>query len=148
MIDAQGILALLPHRFPFVLIDRVLEVEPGVRAVAIKCVSACEPAFQGHFPSRPIFPGVLVVEAFAQVAGILALTAHPEYAGRDVLLLGLDGVRFRRPVVPGDRVVLTVQKTYEKRGIWKFAARADVDGQLVAEAEVMATVAPASKSDT
>jgi len=141
VIDIQGILALLPHRFPFLMIDRVLEHEPGVRAVAVKCVSISDPAFQGHFPGRPILPGVLLAEAFAQVAGVVALTAKPEYAGRDVYLLGMDNMRFRRPVTPGDRVVLTVEKTYEKRGIWKFAARAEVDGQLVAEGEVMATVA-------
>lgn len=142
MIDIQGIHALLPHRYPFLMIDRVIEHEPGVRAVAIKCVSAAEPVFQGHFPGRPILPGVLLAEAFAQVAGIVALTARPELAGRDVYLLGLDNLRFRRPVRPGDRVVITVEKTYEKRGIWKFAARAEVDGQRVAEGDVMATVAP------
>ena len=146
MIDIQGILALLPHRYPFLMIDRVLEHEPGVRAVAIKCVSASEPAFQGHFPGRPILPGVLLAEAFAQVAGIVALTARPEYAGRDVYLVGMDGLRFRRPVRPGDRVVITVEKTYEKRGIWKFSARAEVDGERVAEGDVMATVAPPEDS--
>lgn len=141
MIDIQGILKLLPHRYPFLMIDRVLEHEPGVRAVAVKCVSVNEPAFQGHFPDRPILPGVLLIEAFAQVAGIIALTANPDYAGKDVYLLGVDHVRFRRPVAPGDRVVITVEKLLEKRGIWKFSARAEVDGQRVAEGEIMATVA-------
>ena len=140
-IDIQGILAMLPHRFPFLMIDRVLEVEPGVRAVAVKCISANEPCFQGHFPEQPIFPGVLLTEAFAQVACVIALTAKPEFAGKAVFLLGLDNVRFRRTVTPGDRVIITAEKTYEKRNIWKFSARAEVDGQRVAEGEVMATVA-------
>ena len=141
MIDAAGIQALLPHRYPFLMIDRILEHEPGVRAVAIKCVSANEPYFQGHFPGQPILPGVVLTEAFAQVAGIVALTARPEYQGRAVLLLGIDGVRFRKPVIPGDRVIITVEKTYEKRNIWKFSCKAEVDDQRVAEAELMATVA-------
>lgn len=146
MIDIQGILKLLPHRYPFLMIDRILEHEPGVRAVAIKCVSANEPAFQGHFPGRPILPGVYIAEAFAQVAGIIALTSRPDWTGRGVYLLGLDGMRFRRPVTPGDTVVITVEKLFEKRGIWKFSARAEVDGQRVAEGEIMATLAPVEES--
>lgn len=141
MMDIQELLTLLPHRYPFLMIDRVLECEPGQRVVAVKCVSVNEPHFQGHFPGQPIFPGVLLTEAFAQVAGIVALTGRPEHRGKAVLLLGLDGVRFRRPITPGDRVVITVVKIFEKRGIWKFDARAEVDGQRVAEGELMATVA-------
>lgn len=141
MIDVQGILALLPHRYPFLLVDRVTELEPGVRAVAIKCVSVNEPQFQGHFPGQPIMPGVLIAEAFAQVAGVVALTVLPDCVGKTVYLLGMDGLRFRKPVVPGDRLVITVEKSYEKRGIWKFTAKAEVEGVKVAEGEVMATVA-------
>lgn len=140
MIDIQRIMALLPHRYPFLMIDRVLEVEAGQRAVAVKCVSVNEPQFQGHFPSQPILPGVLLVEAFAQVAGVIALTARPDMTGHTVLLLGLDKVRFRKPVLPGDRVILTVEKQWDKRGIWKFSAYAEVDGERVGEAELMATV--------
>ncbi len=146
MIDINALLKLLPHRYPFLMIDRVLEHEPGQRAVAVKCVSVNEPQFQGHFPGAPIFPGVLITEAFAQVAGIVALTARPEHAGKTVLLLGLDGVRFRKPITPGDRVIITVEKTYERRNIWKFRARAEVEGALVAEGELMATVADRSES--
>jgi UDP-3-O-[3-hydroxymyristoyl] glucosamine N-acyltransferase len=141
VIEARQILDLLPHRYPFLMIDRVLECEPGVRAVAVKCVSINEPQFQGHFPGRPILPGVLLVEAFAQVAGIVALTAHPDHAGKAVYLLGLDSIRFRKPVLPGDRVIITCEKVFERRGVWKFAARADVDGKKVADGQVMATVA-------
>ena len=146
MIDINALLKLLPHRYPFLMIDRVLEHVPGQSAVAVKCVSVNEPQFQGHFPGAPIFPGVLITEAFAQVAGIVALTARPEHAGKTVLLLGLDGVRFRKPITPGDRVIITVEKTYERRNIWKFRARAEVEGALVAEGELMATVADRSES--
>ena len=140
-IDIAGILDLLPHRFPFLMIDRVVEVDPGVRAVALKNVSVNEPHFQGHFPGQPVMPGVLIAEAFAQVAGVLALTANPDFAGKAVYLLGLDKLRFRRPVVPGDQLVITVEKDWERRGIWNFKAKAEVDGKKVAEGDVMATVA-------
>ena len=140
-LDIQGILALLPPRFPFVMVDRVVELEPGRRAVGLKCVSANEPQFQGHFPEQPIMPGVLIAEAFAQMACIVALSAHRDYAGKAVYLMGLDRVRFRRPVVPGDRLVLTAEKTQEKRSIWRFQATAEVDGRKVAEGQVLATVA-------
>ena len=98
--DIDQIMQLLPHRYPFLMIDRVEEVEPGERAVAIKCVSVNEPQFQGHFPQTPIMPGVLITEAFAQTAGIVALSAHDDMAGKTVFLLGLDKVRFRKPVRP------------------------------------------------
>ena len=141
MIDIQGILKLLPHRFPFLMIDRVLEVTPGQRAVGLKNVSINEPQFQGHFPDQPIMPGVLICEAFAQVAGVVALSAFPDLQGKAVYLLGLDKVRFRKPVTPGDQLVITVSKESESRGIWKFAAVAEVDGVKVADGGVMATVA-------
>ncbi len=141
MIDIEEILKLLPHRYPFLMIDRVLEVDPGVRAVGLKCVSINEPQFQGHFPDQPIMPGVLLCEAFAQVAGIVALTAYPDMAGKAVYLLGLDKVRFRKPVRPGDQVVITVEKESDSRGIWRFSALAEVDGKRVADGGIMATVA-------
>jgi 3-hydroxyacyl-[acyl-carrier-protein] dehydratase len=141
VIDIEEILKLLPHRYPFLMIDRVLEVDPGVRAVGLKCVSINEPQFQGHFPDQPIMPGVLLCEAFAQVAGIVALTAYPDMAGKAVYLLGLDKVRFRKPVRPGDQVVITVEKESDSRGIWRFSALAEVDGKRVADGGIMATVA-------
>ncbi len=140
-VDATGILELLPHRWPFVLIDRVDDLVPGERAVGRKCVSATEPWFAGHFPKRPVFPGVLMTEAFAQLACVVAMSANPDDQGREVYLLGVDKVRFRKPVVPGDVVVLTVEMLAVRRGIWKFKAEATVDGQKVAEGELLATVA-------
>ncbi len=141
MIDIDEIMRLLPHRYPFLMIDRVEEVDPGVRAVAVKCVTVNEPQFQGHFPTTPIMPGVLLCEAFAQTAGIVALSAHDDLAGRTVYLLGLDKVRFRKPVRPGDRVLITAEKESERRGIWNFKVVATVDGVKVADGGVMATVA-------
>lgn len=138
---APDILKLLPHRWPFVLLDRVTALEPGVRGVGRKCITASEPWFAGHFPSRPVFPGVLLTEAFAQLACVVAMAAEPDQQGRDVYLLGLDRVRFRRPVTPGDVVELTVEVEAKKRGIWKFSALATVDGERVAEGQLMATVA-------
>ncbi len=104
MMDIQEILKMLPHRYPFLMLDRVLEVDPGKRVVAVKCVTANEPHFQGHFPDQPIMPGVLIAEAFAQAAGIVALSGDDELKNRAVYLLGLDKMRFRKPVRPGDRV--------------------------------------------
>lgn len=139
-VDIQGILDLLPHRYPFLMIDRVVELEPGQRAVGWKCVSVNEPYFQGHFPGTPILPGVLISEAFAQLACVVALTRHPEARGKGVLLLGLDKMRFRQPVRPGDRLVLTVDKVFERRRVWKFACKAEVEGVRAADGEVMATI--------
>lgn len=143
VIDAAAILEMLPHRWPFVLIDRVTELVPGERGVGRKCVTASEPWFAGHFPARPVLPGVLMTEAFAQLACIVAMSAHSEHSGREVYLLGLDRVRFRRPVVPGDVVTITVETLAVRRGIWKFKAEATVDGDKVAEGELLATVADA-----
>lgn len=138
---ASEILSILPHRYPFLMIDRVLECEPGRRVLAVKNVSVNEPWAQGHFPGTPVFPGVLLVEAIAQACGIVALTANPDYKNKAVYLVALDGFRFRKPVEPGDQLRIAVEKIAEKRAIWKFGARVEVDGRLVAEGEVMATVA-------
>ena len=143
MMDIDAIMALLPHRFPFLMIDRVESVDPGVSATAIKCVSVNEPQFQGHFPSAPIMPGVLICEAFAQTAGVVALSDHTDLAGKAVYLLGLDKVRFRKPVRPGDRLEIRAEKESEGRGIWKFRVVATVDGVKVADGGVRATVAKA-----
>jgi len=139
-LDIQAILDMLPHRFPFLMIDRVLEVDPGKRAVGIKCITVNEPHFQGHFPGQPIMPGVLITEAFAQLSCVVALTEHPEARGKSVLLLGLDKVRFRHPVRPGDRLVLTVEKIFERQSVWKLSGIAEVDGVRVADGIVMATI--------
>ena len=138
--ELPQILELLPHRFPFVMVDRVLELEPGVRAVAIKNVAANEPWFAGHFPQRPIMPGVLISEAFAQVAAIVALSQHADHAGREVYLLGLDKMRFRKMVTPGDQLRIEVTQTDVRRRIWTFSCTATVDGVRVATGSIMATV--------
>ena len=137
--DIQEILEHLPHRYPFLLVDRVLECEPGKRLVAIKNVSVNEPMFTGHFPERPIFPGVLIMEALAQATGILAFRSTGKKPDGSSLyyFAGIDKCRFKQPVVPGDQLVLEVEVIKEKRGIWKFNAEAKVDGKVVASAELM-----------
>ena len=138
--NIDAILKMLPHRYPFLLIDRVLELDAGTRVVALKNVSVNEPFFQGHFPGVPVFPGVLIIEAVAQACGIVALSANPDMSGRVVYLAAVDGFRFRKPVTPGDQLRITVEKTAEKRSIWKFQALVEVDGKKVAEGELMATI--------
>jgi 3-hydroxyacyl-[acyl-carrier-protein] dehydratase len=137
--DIQEILEHLPHRYPFLLVDRVLECEPGKRLVAIKNVSVNEPMFTGHFPERPIFPGVLIMEALAQATGILAFRSTGKKPDGSSLyyFAGIDNCRFKQPVVPGDQLRLEVEVLKEKRGIWKFKAEATVEGKLVASAELM-----------
>ncbi|MCL1471744.1 3-hydroxyacyl-ACP dehydratase FabZ [Argonema antarcticum] len=133
----EEIQKLLPHRYPFLLVDRIIEYVPGQKAVGIKNVSVNEPYFQGHFPGRPIMPGVLIVEAMAQVGGIV-LTQLPDVESGLFLFAGIDGVRFRRPVVPGDRLVMTVELLcVKRRRFGKMQARAEVDGQLASEGELM-----------
>lgn len=132
-LEAADIMRILPHRYPFLLVDRVVELEPGVRAVAIKQVTANEPHFTGHFPDRPIMPGVLMVEALAQTAGI-AVQTLPEYQGKLGLFAGIDDCRFKRMVVPGDtlRLEVTVEKL---RGMFgRVRAVASVDGEVAVEA--------------
>jgi 3-hydroxyacyl-[acyl-carrier-protein] dehydratase len=139
-LDQREIQALLPHRHPFVMVDRVDRVVPGCSATGIKAVTASEPWFAGHFPGNPILPGVLITEAFAQLCALTALTANRHLVGRPVLLLGLDKVRFRQPVVPGDRLVLHCERLWLRRGLWRFSVQAEVDGAKVASAELSATV--------
>jgi 3-hydroxyacyl-[acyl-carrier-protein] dehydratase len=137
--DIQEVLAHLPHRYPFLLVDRVLECEPGKRLVAIKNVTVNEPMFTGHFPERPIFPGVLIMEALAQATGLLAFkTQGIKPSGKTLYYFAaIDKCRFRQPVVPGDQMRLEVEIVTAKRNIWKFKAEAKVDGKVVAEAELM-----------
>ncbi|BAY46135.1 beta-hydroxyacyl-(acyl-carrier-protein) dehydratase FabZ [Scytonema sp. HK-05] len=133
----EDIQKLLPHRYPFALVDRIIEYVPGKRAVGIKNVTINEPHFQGHFPGRPIMPGVLIVEAMAQVGGVV-LTQLPEMEGGLFVFAGIDKVRFRRQVVPGDQLVMTVELLWVKqRRFGKMQARAEVDGQLATEGELM-----------
>ncbi len=140
--DIHGVLKKLPHRYPILLVDRVLEIESGVRIKAIKNVSINEPYFLGHFPHRPVMPGVLMLEALAQAAALLSF----ESAGQDpddktvYYFAGIDGARFKRPVEPGDQLMLDVTLVRAKAGIYKFAARASVEGELAVEAELMCTM--------
>ncbi|KYC41342.1 3-hydroxyacyl-[acyl-carrier-protein] dehydratase FabZ [Scytonema hofmannii PCC 7110] len=133
----EDIHKLLPHRYPFALVDRIIDYLPGKRAVGIKNVTFNEPHFQGHFPGQPIMPGVLIVEAMAQVGGVVLTQLH-EMEGGLFLFAGIDKVRFRRQVVPGDQLVMTVELLWVKqRRFGKMQARAEVDGQLAAEGELM-----------
>jgi 3-hydroxyacyl-[acyl-carrier-protein] dehydratase len=128
----------LPHRYPFLLVDRVIEFTDGERLVAVKSVSANEPFFEGHFPGRPIMPGVLICEALVQAGGILASCSSDGLSGgRGVVLAGLEHVRFRKPVVPGDQLRLEVELVHRRRPIWKMKGRALVDGKVAAEAEFL-----------
>jgi 3-hydroxyacyl-[acyl-carrier-protein] dehydratase len=139
--DITKVLAHLPQRYPLLMVDRVLECEPGKRILAVKNVSANEPHFLGHFPGRPIMPGVLILEAMAQAACILALRTKGEVAGANTAYYyaGIDGARFKRPVVPGDQLQLEVHVLAHKRGIWKFSCVARVAGAVVTEAEILCT---------
>lgn len=141
-ISHERILSLLPHRYPFLLVDRVLEMEVGQRVVAIKNVTFNEPFFQGHFPGRPVMPGVLIIEAMAQAAALLAFESDPAEPGQErvVYLAGIDDARFKRPVVPGD--VLRLEASVERivRNIGKFRCKATVEGTLAAEATLIAAL--------
>ncbi|MGE5237772.1 MAG: 3-hydroxyacyl-ACP dehydratase FabZ [Chloroflexota bacterium] len=139
MIDIRDILSLMPHRYPFLMVDRVTEYEPSVRAVGIKNVTINEPFFQGHFPDNPVMPGVLIVEAMAQVAGILAFKSGAE--GKAVYFLSIEKVKFRKPVLPGDQLRFEVKVVHMRGGVWKFSATAHVGDKVVTEAEFTAMVA-------
>ena len=139
MMNINDILQHLPHRYPFLLIDRVTEFNAGESLVGYKNVSYNEPFFQGHFPQRPIMPGVLILEAMAQATGLLAFKTVERGARRESLyfLVGMDNVRFRKPVEPGDKLVLRAKLLRSKRGIWFFDCDASVDGKTVASAQIM-----------
>jgi 3-hydroxyacyl-[acyl-carrier-protein] dehydratase len=140
-IDIDRILRILPHRWPFVLVDRVTEVVSGERIVGHKCVTVAEPWFQGHFPARPIMPGVLIVEALAQIGGILAYATEPFDPSNSLMyFLGIDKAKFRRTVTPGDRLDLVVTIAHHRTNVWKFHGEASVDGTLCASADLLASV--------
>ena len=140
--DVDAIMKQIPHRYPFLLVDRVTTCVPGERIEAIKNVTVNEPFFPGHFPHRPVMPGVMILEALAQAAGILAFRTADVIPNEETrfYFVGIDGARFRKPVVPGDQVVLKARLERAIRGIWKFSTCAEVDGQEVASATMM--VAP------
>ncbi|HIJ88330.1 MAG TPA: 3-hydroxyacyl-ACP dehydratase FabZ [Desulfuromonadales bacterium] len=142
MLDINDIMKILPHRPPFLLVDRVTELEQGKRIVAIKNVTMNEPFFPGHFPGHPVMPGVLIIEALAQAACILAIMSSDESVRSKVTYFAsIDNARFRKPVIPGDQLSLEIEATGCKRGIWIFSAKALVDGKLVTEAELKAAFA-------
>ncbi|MGH8283533.1 MAG: 3-hydroxyacyl-ACP dehydratase FabZ [Gammaproteobacteria bacterium] len=138
-LDIHAIMKQLPHRYPFLLVDRVLECKPGVSLTAVKNVTINEPFFLGHFPQRPVMPGVLILEALAQATGLLAFASIGHSPGPNELyyFVGIDNARFKKPVEPGDQMLLKVEYLWNKRGVWKFKARAEVDGRVVTEAELM-----------
>jgi 3-hydroxyacyl-[acyl-carrier-protein] dehydratase len=139
MMDVKEIREYLPHRYPFLLVDRVLELTPGESIVAIKNVTVNEPFFNGHFPDHPVMPGVLIVEAMAQAAGILGfktMNKKPQ-DGSIYYFVGADDLRFKRPVVPGDQLRLEAVVRSERRGIWKFDVKATVDGDTVSSATIL-----------
>jgi len=142
MMDIHQILKQLPHRYPILLVDRVLELEKGVRIKALKNVSINEPYFSGHFPHRPVMPGVLMLEALAQAAALLAFDTLGETPDDQTVyyFAGIDGARFKRPVEPGDQLILEVELDRMKAGIFKFKARAKVDDEIATEAELMCTM--------
>jgi 3-hydroxyacyl-[acyl-carrier-protein] dehydratase len=145
-LDIEAIMKQLPHRYPFLLVDRVLECIPGERITALKNVTFNEPFFQGHFPHRPVMPGVIVIEALAQAAGILVfrtMGVYPDESTR-FFFVAIDRARFRKPVEPGDQVILKATVGRALRGIWKFHVQAEVGGAEVASAEIM--LAPEAKN--
>src|SRR4051812_31861664 len=139
--DIVRIMEMIPHRYPFLLIDRVVEMQPGKRAVGIKTVGINEPYFQGHFPGAPVMPGVLIIEAMAQTAAVLVVhTMGPTSEGKLVYFMTVDNCRFRRPVYPGDQLVIEVLKDRNRGPVWKFRGLAKVDDKVAAEAVFAAMV--------
>jgi 3-hydroxyacyl-[acyl-carrier-protein] dehydratase len=137
-LDILEIQEILPHRYPFLMVDKVVECEPGVRLLAVKNVTYNEPCFLGHFPHMPVFPGVLILEALAQATGLLASQSAPDVLGkgRTYFLVGIDKAKFKRTVGPGDQIMLEIKFVRSKRNIWAFDCRAEVDGEFVTSAEI------------
>ncbi len=144
IMNVQEIQKLLPHRYPFLLVDRIVELEPDKRVVGIKCVTNDEPFFIGHFPGHPVMPGVLILEALAQCSALMTLQSVPAEvrAGKIIYFMSIDGAKFRKPVVPGDRLELHCTMVRNKGSIIKTRGEAKVDGQVVAEGDFMAMLAP------
>ncbi len=141
MIQINEIMGMLPHGYPFLLVDRVVELEMGKRIVGIKNVTINEPFFQGHFPGQPIMPGVLIVEAMAQTAGVLAFKSMPEESRKTaVYFMAIDRVRFRKPVHPGDQIRMEMVVSKKRKSVWVFTGKAYVEEKLAAEAELMAMI--------
>lgn len=136
MMDVKAIQNLLPHRYPFLMVDRIVEMEPNVKAVGIKNVTINEPFFQGHFPGNPIMPGVLIVEAMAQLAAVLAFSSGMQ--GSSVYFMSIEKAKFRKPVVPGDQVKLEIKALQQRGNVWRFSGHALVDEKVVAESEFTA----------
>jgi 3-hydroxyacyl-[acyl-carrier-protein] dehydratase len=139
-LEIREIMERIPHRYPFLLVDRVIELVPQRRIVAIKNVTINEPFFQGHFPGAPVMPGVLVIEALAQAGAVLLLSDIPDRASKLVYFTGIDAARFRRPVVPGDRIHLTMEVLKLRARTCKMRGTAEVEGELAAEAEIMSAL--------
>lgn len=139
MMDIKEIQKFLPHRYPFLLVDRIIEMQPGIKAVGIKNVTINEEFFQGHFPGQPIMPGVLIIEALAQVAGILAFHSGAT-PSKSVFFMSIEKAKFRKPVIPGDQIRLEVNILQHRRNVWKFSSKAVVEGKIAAEAEFTAMV--------
>lgn len=141
LVTIERVMEMIPHRYPFLMIDRVIDVVPDVGAVGIKNVSINEPHFQGHFPRRPVMPGVLIIESMAQSAAVLVVeTLGKEFEGKLVYFMSVDRARFRKPVVPGDVMYVHVRKERQRGPVWKFTAEAKVEGAVVAEATYSAMI--------
>ncbi len=139
MMSVTEIMNHLPHRYPFLLVDRIIDLQPGVSVTGVKNVTINEPFFQGHFPGQPIMPGVLTIEAMAQVAGVMAFCSGIE-GGGSVYFMSIENAKFRRPVVPGDQLRMEVKVLKQRGNVWKFSGIASVDGKAVSEAEFTAMV--------
>jgi 3-hydroxyacyl-[acyl-carrier-protein] dehydratase len=150
-IDVDGIMKLIPHRYPMLLVDRLIDIVPGESCTGVKNVTVNEPFFQGHFPGHPIMPGVLIVEAMAQTAGALVVYSLSDLSGKAipiVYFMTIEDARFRKPVLPGDQLHFKVKKERSRGLVWKFRGEAFVDGQLVAEAVYTAMLVPKSEQET
>ena len=140
-IDIKRIMAMLPHRYPILLVDRVVDVVPDVSAVGIKNVTINEPFFEGHFPGHPVMPGVLIIEALAQTAAVMAIsTMGSAFEGKVIYFMTIENAKFRRPVTPGDQLRMTVEKEKARGNIWRFRGKAEVDGKTVTEANFSAMI--------
>ncbi len=136
VLEIEDIKRMLPHRYPFLLLDRVLELEEGKRCKALKNVTGNEPFFEGHFPGNPVMPGVLIVEAMAQACGIAAFALETDVANKWLLFAGIDKARFKRPVVPGDQLMIEAEYVSHRLNLWHFAVKATVDAKLVCQADI------------